>query len=123
MTKVAINGFGRIGRLFYRQAADAKDIEVVAINDLGSVENLEYLLKYDTVYGRFEGNLPKHIFQEKDPAKLPWKKLAIDIVVEATGAFDSYAEAQTHLKAGAKRVVITAPAEDEDGPVWKTVLI
>ena len=123
MAKVAINGFGRIGRLFYRQAADAEDIEVVAINDLGSRENLEYLLKYDTVYGRFEGKLPTHIFQEKDPANLPWKKLGIDIVVEATGAFDSYEEAKVHLKAGAKRVVITAPAKDEDGLLGRTVLM
>src|SRR3989338_1576268 len=123
MAKVAINGFGRIGRLFYRQATDAKDIEVVAINDLGSVENLAYLLKYDTVYGRFEGKLPSHILGEKDPAKLPWKKLGIDIVVEATGAFDSYKEAHAHIKVGAKRVVITAPVKDQDSKNGKTVLV
>src|SRR3989338_103702 len=102
MTNIAINGFGRIGRLFYRQAAGNKNMRVVAINDLGSRENLAYLLKYDTVYGKFEGALPEHIFHEKEPEKLPWKKLGIDIAVEATGAFDSYEGARAHLKAGAK---------------------
>jgi glyceraldehyde 3-phosphate dehydrogenase len=122
MTNIAINGFGRIGRLFYRQAANRKNLQVVAINDLGSVENLAYLLKYDTAYGRFEGTLPKNVLQEKDPAKLPWKKLGIDIVVEATGVFNSFEKAKPHLDAGAKRVVITAPAKDEDGEAGKTVL-
>ena len=122
MTKIAINGFGRIGRLFFRQAAERKNIEVVAVNDLGSTESLEYLLKYDTVYGRFEGKLPPNVLQEKDPAKLPWKKLGIDIVVEATGVFDSFEKAKPHLEAGAKRVVITAPAKDEDGELGRTIL-
>jgi glyceraldehyde 3-phosphate dehydrogenase len=115
MTRIAINGFGRIGRLLYRQAADNPNIEVVAINDLGDPKNLEYLLKYDTVYGRFEGKLPEHVLQEKDPANLPWENLGVDVVVEATGVFDSFEKASVHLKAGAKRVVITAPAKDEDG--------
>jgi len=115
MTKVAINGFGRIGRLFYRQISKQEGFEVVAINDLGSVENLEYLLKYDTVYGRFAGKLPKNVLQEKDPLQLPWKKLGVDIVIEATGVFRTYEQAQMHIQAGAKRVVITAPAKDEDG--------
>ncbi|MEK7542417.1 MAG: type I glyceraldehyde-3-phosphate dehydrogenase [Patescibacteria group bacterium] len=135
MTKIAINGFGRIGRLFFRQASEKRDLEIVAINDLGSVESLAYLLKYDTVYGRFskevkaQGNSllvagkKVQALQEKDPSKLPWKKLSIDIVVEATGMFDSYEEAQAHLKAGAKRVVITAPAKDPDGENGKTILI
>ena len=122
MTKIAINGFGRIGRLFFRQVSGKRNLQVVAINDLGDRENLEYLLKYDTVYGRFEGKLPEHVLQEKDPAKLPWGKLGIDVVVEATGVFDSYEEAQAHLRAGAKRVVITAPAKDEDGELGRTVL-
>ena len=123
MTRIAINGFGRIGRLFFRQVAAKKNMQVVAINDLGDPENLAYLLKYDTVYGRFDGKMPKHILQEKDPANLPWGKLGIDIVVEATGIFDSYEEAQAHLRAGAKRVVITAPAKDEDGPIGRTILM
>ena len=123
MVKVVINGFGRIGRLFFRQAQGESGLEVVAINDLGDLENLSYLLQYDTVYGRFEGGLKGvKTFQEKDPAKLPWKKLGVDIVVEATGVFNSYQKAKVHLQAGAKRVVITAPAKDEDGKGGKTVL-
>ena len=123
MTNIAINGFGRIGRLFYRQISSKKNFQVVAINDLGSPENLAYLLKYDTVYGKFEGKLPATVLQEKDPAKLPWEKLGIDIVVEATGVFDSFEKSKAHLQAGAKRVVITAPADDEDGQLGKTVLM
>jgi len=123
MVKVAINGFGRIGRLFFRQAQEVSDLQVVAINDLGDLDNLSYLLKYDTVYGRFEKGLKGvKTFKEKDPAKLPWKKLEVDIVVEATGVFDSYQKAKVHLAAGAKHVVITAPAKDEDGKDGKTVL-
>ena len=123
MIKVAINGFGRIGRLFFRQAQEVSDFQVVAINDLGDLENLSYLLQYDTVYGRFEKGLGGvKTFKEKDPAKLPWKKLGVDIVVEATGVFDSYVKAKIHIKAGAKRVVITAPAKDEDGKEGRTVL-
>lgn len=135
MARVAINGFGRIGRLFFRQAFEDKDIEIVAINDLGDLENLAYLLKYDTVYGRYgkpvevkDGNLAVdgkkiEITQEKDPVKLPWEKLKIDIVVEATGAFSEYKKARAHIDAGAKRVVITAPAKDPDGTEGKTVLV
>ncbi|MCH7828258.1 aldehyde dehydrogenase [Patescibacteria group bacterium] len=123
MVKVAINGFGRIGRLFFRQVQELGDLKVVAINDLGDLENLSYLLQYDTVYGRFEKGLKGvKTFKEKDPAKLPWKKLGVDIVVEATGVFASYEKAKVHLKAGAKRVVITAPAKDEDGKEGRTVL-
>lgn len=128
MTKIAINGFGRIGRLFFRQIAEknpsAGGLKVVAINDLGDVENLAYLLQYDTVYGRFEKGLKGvEVLQEKDPTKLPWGKLGIDIVVEATGAFTSYQKAKVHIASGAKRVVITAPAKDEDGPNGKTILM
>ncbi|MEK7146644.1 MAG: type I glyceraldehyde-3-phosphate dehydrogenase [Patescibacteria group bacterium] len=145
MSKIAINGFGRIGRLFFRQVFGRQDLEIVAINDLGDVENLAYLLKYDTVYGRFnkdikvengnlvvsaqggsasggEGKIIKFI-QEKDPANLPWKDLGIDIVIESTGFFESYEKAKVHIGAGAKRVVITAPAKDPDGVEGKTVLI
>ena len=121
--KIAINGFGRIGRLLFRQLANHKELEVVAINDLADPENLAYLLKYDSVYGKFEGNLPKTVLQEKDPASLPWKKLGIDIVVEATGVFNSYKKASPHLSAGAKRVVITAPSKDEDSESVKTILM
>lgn len=133
--KVAINGFGRIGRLFFRLGFGTKDIEIVAINDLGDVSNLAHLLEYDSVYGRYEREVKVRqgglvvqgrrikFLQEKDPAKLPWKKLKVDLVVEATGAFESYGKANVHLTAGAKRVVITAPAKDEDGVLGKTVLM
>lgn len=133
--RIAINGFGRIGRLFFRQVWDNKNLEIVAINDLGDVENLAYLLKYDTVYRQFgndvrvEGNeivvdgRRVKVLQEKDPAKLPWKDLKIDIVVESTGAFESFEKASVHLTAGAKRVVITAPAKDEERKDAKTVLL
>lgn len=123
--KIAINGFGRIGRVFFRQAFAHEDFDIVAINDLGDADNLLYLLKFDSVYGRFEKPLlrrdgeflidgkPVLFLQEKDPSKLPWKDLGIDVVVESSGAFTSYEKAKPHLDAGAKRVVITAPAKDE----------
>ncbi|KKT20986.1 MAG: Glyceraldehyde-3-phosphate dehydrogenase, type I [Parcubacteria group bacterium GW2011_GWB1_43_8] len=114
--KIAINGFGRIGRVFYRQAFNHPDFEVVAINDLADKDNLLYLLEHDSVYGKFP--LPEKIkdikfLQEKDPAKLTWKDLDLDVVVESTGLFDSYDKAKAHLEAGAKRVVITAPVKDD----------
>jgi len=128
MVRIAINGFGRIGRIFFRQAFGHPELEFVAINDLGSAENLAYLLKYDSVYGQYnksievkngnfliEGKEIK-VLQEKDPTKLPWKELNIDIVVESTGVFESYEKAKAHLEAGAKRVVITAPAKDNITP-------
>lgn len=133
LIKIAINGFGRIGRLFLRQILNepsaGRRIEIVAINDLGDLENLAYLLKYDTVYGNFnkEIKIDKKkntlviegktviFLQEKDPLKLPWKDLNIDIVIESTGVFESYEKAKAHLDAGAKRVVMTAPAKDADG--------
>lgn len=135
MTKVAINGFGRIGRLLFRYVQEKGGFEVVAVNDLGDLENLAYLLQYDTVYGKFEktvevalgslvvGGKKVAVFQEKDPSQLPWRKLGVDIVVEATGAFESYEKARVHLEAGAKRVVITAPATDQDTKEGKTVLV
>lgn len=134
MTKIAINGFGRIGRLLFRQLCERSDFQIVAINDLGDIENLAYLLQYDTVYGKFEAEVKvksNHlavaghevkVLQEKDPAKLPWRMLGVDIAVESTGAFESYEGARAHIEAGAKRVVITAPAKDEDSPTAKTVL-
>jgi len=123
--KIAINGFGRIGRIFFRNAFGHKDIDIIALNDLGAIENIAYLLKYDSVYGRYEKPVSvkgdelvvdgKEVkfFNEKDPAGLPWKDLGIDIVVESTGVFTSYDKAKAHLEAGAKRVVISAPAKDE----------
>ncbi len=135
--RIAINGFGRIGRLFFRAAFGDPNFEIAAINDLGDVDNLAYLLKYDTVYGRYgkearadpatgkltvEGTAIDFI-QVKDPAQLPWKDMRIDIVVESTGLFDSYEKSKVHLAAGAKRVVITAPAKDDDGAEGRTVLI
>ncbi|MBU3925615.1 type I glyceraldehyde-3-phosphate dehydrogenase [Patescibacteria group bacterium] len=111
--KIAINGFGRIGRIFFRQASQHPDIEVVAINDLGDKDNLIYLTEHDSVYGRFKFPTSKIKFlSEKDPTNLPWKDLDIDIVVESTGFFTSYEKAEAHLRAGAKRVVISAPAEE-----------
>lgn len=128
---IAINGFGRIGRIFFRQGFGHSDVNIVAVNDLGDVENLAYLLRYDSVYRRYgkevtvdssqhtmtiEGKEIK-FFQEKEPQKLPWKDLSIDIVVESTGVFTSSDKAKAHIDAGAKRVVITAPAKDEAMPM------
>lgn len=114
--RIAINGFGRIGRVFFRQAFNHPDLEIIAINDLGEKGNLVYLLEHDSVYGKFK--LPESFenikfFQEKDPAKLPWGDLAIDVVVESTGFFDSDEKAATHIIAGAKKVVISAPAKGD----------
>jgi len=130
-TKIAINGFGRIGRAFFKLAAQRSELEIVAINDLGEKANLEYLLKYDSVYGKTgEGILKQfqnaEFLQEKDPRNLPWGDLGIDVVVESTGVFESYEKAKVHLDAGAKRVVISAPVKDnpEDaGVVGATVLM
>lgn len=134
MANIAINGFGRIGRLFFRAAWGNPNLNIVAINDLGDAENLAYLLKYDTVYHRFrkqveakngslwvEGKEIK-ILQEKNPAKLPWKNLNVDLAVESTGFFEEFATAKAHLAAGAKKVVITAPAKDNEGE-GRTVLM
>lgn len=103
---------GRIGRAFYKLAKEHKDIEIVAVNDLGDKENIEYLLRHDTVYGSWAGKLDAKFLSEKEPAKLPWKELNIDVVVESTGFFTSYEKAKAHLDAGAKRVVVTAPMKD-----------
>ena len=122
-TRVAINGFGRIGRAFYKLASSRPEVEVVAVNDLSEIENLEYLLQHDSVYGEWDGKFKAKFIQEKDPAKLPWGELDIDIVVEASGVFESYEKARAHITAGAKRVVITAPAKDDDTEDSKTVLM
>ena len=125
MTRVAINGFGRIGRSFFRAAYGRDDFEIVAINDLVPADNLAYLLKYDTVYGNAKftvtaaekslvvENKSIPVFSEKDPLKLPWRDMGIDIVVESTGFFTDAAKARAHIDAGAKRVVITAPGKGE----------
>jgi glyceraldehyde 3-phosphate dehydrogenase len=132
--RVAINGFGRIGRAFVRQAWNNPAIELVAVNDLGSLENLAYLLKYDTVYKRApfpvevsEGKLmingkPVAFLSEKDPTALPWKDLQVDVVVESTGFFTDYEKANAHITAGARRVVISAPVKDES-PLGATILM
>lgn len=113
--QVAINGFGRIGRQFFRIASGDPDIEIVAINDLMDKATIEYLLKYDTVYREFKKpyTLPP-LFAEKDPLKLPWHDLKVDVVVEASGFFTKREEAQKHLGVGATKVLITAPAKDPD---------
>ena len=123
--RVAINGFGRIGRSVFRILDQNKDIEVIAINDLSNQESLAYLLKYDTIMGRFSGNVniekdilhtdneSVQILSERDPAKLPWEELNIDIVIESTGVFRSCSALETHLKAGAKKVILTVPAKDK----------
>ena len=125
MARVAINGFGRIGRTFFKMAMNHPDFEVVVVNDLGDIENLAYLLKYDTAYGTGQYDVSvkdgalivdgKEIafVQERDPKVLPWGKMDIDIVVEATGIFSSYEKSKMHLEAGAKRVVISGPVKDD----------
>lgn len=126
--KIAINGLGRIGRAFLKLAYERPEIEIVAVNDLADLKNLVYLLKYDSVYGKYHREIDfdqtkgvlsidkKEIkfFQEKDPTKLPWANLGIDVVVESTGVFETFEKAQVHITAGAKRVVITAPCKDDD---------
>lgn len=115
--RVAINGAGRIGRAFYKLAVERPELEVVAVNDLGDRKNIEYLLKHDSVYGKWEGKFDVKFFQEKDPAQLPWKDLNIDVVVESTGFFTEFEKAKAHIDAGAKRVVITAPGKGEGDTV------
>lgn len=124
--KVAINGFGRIGRLAFRQMFGAEGYEVVAINDLTSPEMLAHLLKYDSAQGRYEGHTVESddnsitvdgkkitIYAEKDAANLPWGKIGVDVVLECTGFYTSKAKAQAHIDAGAKKVVISAPAGND----------
>ena len=124
--RVAINGFGRIGRLVMRAALEHanKELEVVGINDLGPVETNAHLLRYDSVHGRFAGEVTTgenwmdagrgkiRVTAERDPAKLPWKELGIDIVAECTGIFTDKDKAQVHLGAGAKKVLVSAPSGD-----------
>ena len=133
--RVGINGFGRIGRAFLKVAWEHPEIEIVALNDLGSVDNMAYLLKYDTVYRKWgheikaEGDSividgkPVKVLAEKDPAALPWKDLKIDVAVESTGLFTNYEKAKAHLDAGAKKVVISAPAKGEGVVKGETILL
>jgi len=130
--KVAINGFGRIGRNVFRVAHKRENIEVVAINDMFPPEQLAMLLKYDSNFGKFDGKVEVtsdgikvdgkeiKIFKEKDPSKLPWKDYGVEIAVESTGVFRKRDQAAMHLEAGAKKVIISAPAKDK---VDKTIVI
>ena len=122
--KIAINGFGRIGRLVLRAGIGMEGLEFVGINDLLEPEYMAYMLRYDTVHGRFDGTVSYtdsslivngheiKTFSEKDPSALPWGELGVDIVVESTGIFTTMEKAEAHIKAGAKRVVISAPSKD-----------
>lgn len=124
--KVAINGFGRIGRNIFRAAQNCSEIEIVAINDLTNAATLAHLLKYDSVHGTFDGTVNTEgetlsvngksvlVLKERDPEALPWKELGISIVIESTGFFTSREGAQKHLQAGAEKVVISAPGKDVD---------
>ncbi len=128
--RIAINGFGRIGRQFFKVAFDNPNIEIVAINDLGVLDNLAYLLEFDSVYGRYEKNISHNetnllvdgreikFFNKPNPLELPWKDLDIDVLVESTGVFNTQEKAMGHINAGAKRVVISAPAKDEQTPTF-----
>ncbi|MFA5050530.1 MAG: type I glyceraldehyde-3-phosphate dehydrogenase [Patescibacteria group bacterium] len=130
MIKIAINGFGRIGRPSFRIASKSKNIEIVAINDLTDTKTLAHLLQYDSLYGKFDKKVSEDgknlivdgkkipVFAEKDPALLPWKKLGVDVVLECTGFFTDYQGAKKHLEAGAKRVIISAPPKNSDIPTY-----
>ncbi|MFC1801876.1 type I glyceraldehyde-3-phosphate dehydrogenase [Patescibacteria group bacterium] len=137
--KISINGFGRIGRAFFREVQKNENIEVVAINDLGQLDNLAYLLKYDSVYKQNNSEISiktgdKNILvvdgkeilflNEKDPVNLPWKDLEVDVVVESTGVFTTYDKSQVHIEAGAKRVVISAPVKTKSDLInGETILV
>ena len=124
--KVGINGFGRIGRNLFRSALSRPEIEFVAVNDLTDARTLGHLLKYDSVHGRLQAGVEARekslrvdgrsieVLAEKDPKNIPWKKLGAEIVVESTGRFTDRAAAEAHLSAGARKVIISAPAKDPD---------
>ncbi|TGN09998.1 type I glyceraldehyde-3-phosphate dehydrogenase [Leptospira ilyithenensis] len=130
MVKIAINGFGRIGRLVLRSGIKDPNLEFVAINDLVTPDNLSYLFKYDSTHGRYDGEVSHteneiiidgkkvKTVSERDPEKLPWKELGVDFVIESTGLFTDRVGAEKHIKAGAKKVVISAPAKDKDIPTF-----
>jgi glyceraldehyde 3-phosphate dehydrogenase len=139
MTRIAINGLGRIGRTFMKLALDDPALDVVAVNDIADADSLVYLVRYDSVYGKYRepvtlehagddrwlhlGDGRVRLLSERQPEALPWKALGVQIVVEASGAFETYAAARRHLDAGAARVVLTAPAKDEDTDDARTVLM
>lgn len=124
--RVAINGFGRIGRLTYRAMLDKDNIEVVAVNDITDNKTLAHLLKYDSVHGKFPGEIglndegllingkPVKVYAEKDPADLPWEKLGVDVVIESTGVFRTRDKISRHLEAGAKKVILSVPAKKKE---------
>ena len=125
--KVAINGFGRIGRLVFREAMKDKEFEIVAVNDLTNAATLAHLVKYDSVHGKYKGTVAVkndtfivvdgreiEVLAEKNPAALPWKKLGVDVVIESTGKFRKHKDASLHIEAGARKVVISAPSSDPD---------
>lgn len=127
--KIAINGFGRIGRMVFRKAMLDEELEVVAVNASYPAETLAHLIKYDTIHGKFDKDVKAEegkliidgetitLLQDRDPANLPWKQMGIDVVIEATGKFKTRETAGLHLQAGAKKVVITAPAKEEDATI------
>ncbi|MBP9885432.1 MAG: type I glyceraldehyde-3-phosphate dehydrogenase [Leptospiraceae bacterium] len=130
MTKIAINGFGRIGRLVLRVGLEDPNLEFVAINDLVTPDNLAYLFKYDSTHGKFKGTVEHdaeniiingkkiRCLAEKEPEKLPWKAMGVEYVIESTGRFTDKEGAGKHLSAGAKKVIISAPAKDKDVPTY-----
>src|SRR6202007_3335553 len=143
MTRIGINGFGRIGRLFFRAIAEqgllGKEIDVVALNDIVPADNLAYLLKYDSTQGRFQANVSseksspdlgaddtlvvndrriRRFSVQKGPAEMPWAKLGCEIVIESTGLFTAAEKAKGHIEAGAKKVIISAPAKGEELTVF-----
>lgn len=133
MLKVAINGFGRIGRTFLRASLGNRDFRVVAVNDMADAKTMAHLFKYDSVYGKFKGRVEAKdksvsvdgneimMLSEKDPANLPWGKLGIDVVIESTGIFRKKEQFELHLKAGAKKVIISAPPKGDE-PVKQIVM-
>ena len=126
-TRIAINGLGRIGRAVFKIALDTPELQVVAVNDIVPADNLAYLLKYDTVYGRYEKHVEAEenalivdgerypVFGEKDPANLPWRDLKVDIAIESTGVFTREEQLRKHIEAGAKHVILSAPVRGSDG--------
>src|SRR2546422_8965739 len=126
MTRIAINGLGRIGRAAFKIILETPELELRAVNDLNAADDLAYLLNYDSVYGRYHKKVAPApdgltvdgktypVFREKDPARLPWRKLEIDIVLECTGVFNQQADLERHLAAGAKTVILSAPAKSPE---------
>ncbi len=134
MVKVAINGFGRIGRMVFKAGFKDENIEFVAVNDLTDAKTLAHLLKYDSVHGNFPGTVEEKegaiivdgkevkVFAEKNPADLPWADLGVDVVIESTGFFRTREKVQLHLDAGAKKVILSAPGKDKENPI-KTIVM